>query len=50
MLLDVPSDVVIGLCERCWMLDESVVLTEVEGTINNPKGTSLVLLCEKCKK
>jgi hypothetical protein len=29
---------------------EGLVLTEVEGTISNPMGVSLVLLCEKCRR
>ena len=40
----------IAMCERCYGLTEGLVLTEVEGTISNPMGVSLVLLCEKCRR
>jgi hypothetical protein len=39
----------IAMCERCYVLTEGLVLTKVEGTINNPMGVSLVLLCEQCR-
>ncbi len=38
------------MCDRCYALEEGVVLTEVEGTVNNPMGISLVLLCDKCRE
>ncbi len=37
------------MCERCYDLTEVLVLTEVEGTISNPTGVSLVLLCDVCR-
>lgn len=40
----------IAMCERCYSLTEGLVLTEVEGTISNPMGVSLVLLCEQCRR
>lgn len=40
----------IAICERCYSLTEGLALIEVKGTINNPMGISLVLLCEKCRR
>ena len=39
----------IAMCEKCYGLTEGLALTEVEGTISNPMGLSLVLLCVKCR-
>jgi hypothetical protein len=40
----------IAMCERCYTLTEGLILTEAKGTISNPMGVSLVLLCEVCRR
>ncbi len=38
-----------GMCHQCYSIKVELVLTEVEGTIDNPTGISEIPLCDKCR-
>ena len=44
------SQMKIGMCDIYYTSGVEIILTEVKGTIQNPLGTVMLPLCEKCRE